>query len=152
MKQLTITSLLLFLFSITSFAQEDTQLIKEFLENNREQLELETSDISDWIITDHHKSRTSGAVHIYIRQILQGIEVNNGVANFAIKNGKVMSMGNRLIGQLASKARYSSSSITPTQAVEKAAEQLQIDAPTNLRIVEPLSKNHLRACLNLGFS
>jgi len=129
-------------------AQSNTEIIQQFLNESYAAQGLTKADVSNWIITDYHQSKTSGATHVYIRQTLQGIEVNNGTANFAIKNGKVLAMGNRLIPKLAQKASYSIPAITPIEAVKKAAEQLGLASPTNLRVLEPLSDKHFK--LNKG--
>jgi PKD repeat protein len=125
-----------------SQAQDYNAVIQSFLEENSSIQGWEKQDITNWSITDQHVSRTSKVTHVYIRQTLQNIPVSNGVANFAIKNGKVMHMGNRLIDNLSRKATYSTPAINPLEAIQKAAEQLELDVPNNLKIKESLSSTH----------
>ncbi len=135
MKKIYLFTLFL-LSSIVMIAQNTSSIIQQYLNDHQKELELSDSDISDWTITDQHTSRQSGATYVYIRQQYQGINVFNGVANFAIKDGKVMSMGNRLISQLENKVTYNTPAIDPAQAIIAAAEHLNLDVPVDLRPIE----------------
>ncbi|MCB0651417.1 MAG: T9SS-dependent M36 family metallopeptidase [Saprospiraceae bacterium] len=135
----TILFLLFSMSSFLTFAQNPEQFIRQYLDEHRRELNLSATDIKDWTVTDQHTSRQSGATYVYIRQQFQGIPVFNGLANFALKNGKVVSMGNRLISGLNEKAGYALPSIDPKEAIAAAAEQLNLPSPTNLRLLEPVS-------------
>lgn len=130
---------ILFSFSQLANAQENRAIIQNFLNDQKTELGLEASDIQDWIIYDSHTSKQSGADYVYIRQLHQGIEVFNGVANFAIKEGKVLHMGNQLEAKLSSRANSTTASINPMQAVEKAAQQLNLTMTEPLKALEPIS-------------
>lgn len=125
---------LLFLLPFVSQAQESNTIIQAFLEENRAAQHWTAADISNWEVTDQHISQKSQVEHVYIRQTLQGLPVYNGVANFAIKDGKVLHMGNRMIGQLAANATATNPTINPLQAIQQAAQQLDLVVPTTLKI------------------
>jgi PKD repeat protein len=126
-------------FSLTTNAQNQQEIIQQFLNDKKDELGLKSSDIQDWIIYDNSQSKQSGATYVYIRQRHQGIEVFNGVANFAIKDAKVLHMGNRLEANLASRANTTTAAINPMQAVEKAATQLNLTISEPLKALEPVS-------------
>jgi PKD repeat protein len=124
------------LFNTLLIAQNPRNIIQDFLEKNYTQQNLSRQDITTWTITNKHTSSASAATHVYIQQSHQGIPISNGLANFTLKEGKVLSMGNRLIANISQKANASKPNITPKQAIQFAAKQLQITAPTALKIIE----------------
>jgi extracellular elastinolytic metalloproteinase len=135
--------LIVALFSNTSlFAQSSTEVIQQFLNEHHSEQGLTKNDVSNWVITSHSTSKQSDASYIYIQQQHNGINLSNGVANFAIKDGKVFSMGNRLVSNLSQKANYSSPTINPMQAIEMAAKQLNIKSPAGLKVLEPITNQH----------
>jgi len=138
MKVLQVT-LLCLLGNLSIFAQSSTKIIQDFLDKNHKEQGLTKSDISNWTITSHHTSKQSGATYVYIRQSHQGIGVSNGVANFALKDDKVFSMGNRLIDHISNKIEYTSPSINPLQAIKAAAKELKIEEPKGLKVLEAIS-------------
>ncbi len=134
---------LLYLLGSTSlFAQSSSEIIQAFLEQKQQELHLTSEDITGWTITNHHKSKQSGATHVYIRQMHQGIPVFNGVANFALKDGKVFSMGNRLVDHIAQNSNYTTPTISPQQAIHLAAKALNLPKPTGLKTIDALSNKH----------
>ncbi len=141
-KQFCLILFVSFFSSISLFAQNSTEIIQQFLDQHHAEQQLTKADVSDWVISSHSKSKASGATHIYIQQQHQGIPVSNGVANFALKEGKVVSMGNRLISNLSAKANYNSPAINPTEAIEAAATHLELPSPTGLKVLEPISAKH----------
>jgi PKD repeat protein len=141
MKQFAFTILGL-LLSTALFGQNPSTVIQQFLDENYAEQKLTKQDINNWSITSHHTSNTSGVTHVYIQQEHQGIPVSNGVANFALKDGKVLSMGNRLVIQLSQKATYTTPTINPMQAIQFAAKQLDLSTPIGLKALEPIDKQH----------
>lgn len=144
MKQLL---LVIFCFLQTILLAQTTDLspseiIQKFLNEKYQELELHKNDIQDWSVTSHHTSKQSGAMHIYIRQNYQGIPLFNGLANFALKDGKVFSMGNRLIDNIQQKIQYSTPSVKPHKAVEMAAQALGLPQPQNLKIIEAINSKY----------
>ena len=81
----SLTFLLFLLSSISIYAQQEA-IIRNFLHENKTQLELKDSDIQDWVIYDNYSSAHNGVSHIYIRQRINGIEIYNAIANFNIKS------------------------------------------------------------------
>lgn len=140
MKQFSLILLGFLCSSIPLLGQNPSQLIQDFLKQHHKEQKLTLSDVSNWSITNHHTSH--GITHVYIQQEHQGIGVSNGTANFAIKDNKVVSMGNRLIANLSQKAQYNSPAISPVEAIQTAAKALDLPEASNLRALEPISSKH----------
>ncbi|MGH1339333.1 MAG: T9SS-dependent M36 family metallopeptidase [Aureispira sp.] len=123
--------------SLTAAAQtiEVQPTIQAFLDQEHKGLSLERSDVNSWIISSQHRSKQSGVTHVYIQQTHQGIPLFNGVANFALKDGKVVSMGNRLVPQIANKAGQQQATVSPQRAIELAATALNLPSPQALEVV-----------------
>ena len=100
MQKLHWTGLLMLLGILSLQAQSQQEIIQTFLEKHHVQQGLTQEDISHWQVSSQHLSNTSGATHVYFHQTYQGIPVSNGIANVAIKDGEVKSMGNRLVAHL----------------------------------------------------
>jgi PKD repeat protein len=128
--------------NMSLFAQSSTETIQAFLNEKQQELNLTLEDIKGWTITSQHTSKQSGATHIYIQQLHQGIPIFNGIANFAIKDGKVFSMGNRLLDHIAQNSKYTTPSIRPKQAILLAAKALELSTPVQLKTIEALSNKH----------
>lgn len=135
-------ALLCLLGNMSLFAQNSTEIIQAFLDQKQQELNLTVEDIKEWTITSHHTSKQSGATHVYIQQLRQGIPVSNGIANFALRDGKVFSMGNRLLDHIAQKSSYSRPSVLPKQAIILAAKALDLPNPTALKTIDALSNKH----------
>ena len=142
MKNLYWTGLFLLSCILSMNAQNQRQIIQGFLNQHYTQQGLTKADITNWEISSQHQSSTSGATHVYLHQTHEGIKVTNGTANLAIKNGKVISMGNRLLDHLAARIQYTSPTINPVEAIQQAANALHIAAPQNLRALEPINNHH----------
>lgn len=131
--------LLFILGNMPLFAQTPTEIIQAFLEQKQQELNLTAADTKEWVITNQHTSKQSGATHVYIQQRHQGIPIFNGIANFALKDGKVFSMGNRLLGHMAQNSKYAPPSVLPKQAIILAAKALDLSTPVKLKAIEALS-------------
>lgn len=120
-------------------AQPSEAIIQDFLQREQSRLDLTASDIINWTISSQHRSKQSGVQHIYIQQTHQGLPVYNAVANFAIKDNKVWSMGNRLISDVARRINTVSPVLSPTAAIQRAAAALDLPTPEGLRVLEAQS-------------
>ena len=94
------------------------------------------------MIYDHYTSEKSQVKHIHIRQKYVDIEIYNAVANFNFKEGKLLSVGNRLQSDIANRVNTTQAILSPADAVLAAAEQLGIPTNTSLKILEPVNKQH----------
>ncbi len=137
---------ILFSFSILGLciginAQVDKNLIQSYLTELSENSELSLEDVSNWEITDSHIDTRNGIQFVYIRQTINDIPVQNGLANFAIKNGRVAHMASRLISELTQKLPSSSPSLSPELAITNAASLLNMPSPSNLNLLKKESEH-----------
>lgn len=109
------------------FAQSKAA-IQAFLESRQAELELKSSDIQNWSITDEYQTKHNGMTHVYIQQEYNNVPVFNGLANFNIdKDGKILSMGDRLVRNLEAKVSSTQARILAEDAIFYAAEALEIE-------------------------
>lgn len=115
-------------------AQQDRQLVQDYLEEHRGQWGLTEADISAWTVTDNVLSKHNQVRHYYIQQTHKDIPVFNAVANANIWQGRVLNMGNSFVSKLENKVNATTPSLTPVQAVEAAAMHLGLNSGS-LRIL-----------------
>ncbi|MEQ8517975.1 MAG: M36 family metallopeptidase [Cytophagales bacterium] len=135
MKKTLLSLIAIVVFILSTEAQEQKQEISEYLNSYAQKSALSIEDIANWEITDNYVDKRNGIRFVYIRQTIKGIPVQNGLANFAIKNGEVAYMGDRLISDLEKNLPSSNPSIGAETAINRAAEQLDIEAPNGLNLI-----------------
>ncbi len=127
---------ILFFSGWTMEAQQVAPLDQTFryLEQHLTDLELTQADLQSPVVTDNYQSKHNGVTHIYMRQTHNNIEVLGGIINANIaKDGKVISLGNRFVSDLANRVNANSASLSVVQAVNAAAHHLDL-TPTGLSI------------------
>lgn len=130
------------LFSTMTFGQENNDIITTYLTENKERLQLERTDIQDWIVTNEVYSKKSQITHIYIQQTHQGIPIFNAVANLAIKEGKVIHSGFSFVKTSSSKVTSKTPSLDAKTAIERAASQLKINKSKSVTLIDKKTNNH----------
>ncbi len=105
------------------------------LDEQRLAIGLQRNDYLNAEITDHHVSKKSGITHLYLRQSHGGLDVVNGTMTVNIgSNGEVIGLGNAFKTGLESAALNARPvSLSAEQAIEKAAEQLNLDVSEPLQ-------------------
>lgn len=107
-----------------------------YLESNTDKLGLANDDLADFVVSDHYVSRHNEVTHIYLQQRLAGIDVINGLINVNVMpDGRILSLGNRFVGNLAVKANATSPQTQPEAALASAADHLDLNLVTP-RILE----------------
>jgi len=129
----------LFMVSSMLHAQDPMPVVRQYLGNRLELFNITKADVADLEVTASHTSRQSGVTHIYLRQRHQGIPVENGVANAAIRDGKVIHFGSRLVSGLSTKARSHTPALTPAEGLAATARQLGLPAPRDWNLVAAVS-------------
>lgn len=135
-------SLLLVFISAITFAQETTQVVQNYLDENRVSLSLTNDDIQDWIITDEIYSERSQLTHVYIQQRHGGIPIYNAVANISIKDGQVVHSGISFIPDARSKVNASTPSISPNAAIQKMASAFELGSANGISLVQTNGVNN----------
>jgi len=122
--KLAITTLLT-VFAFNTFAQQKiASTIQTYLDSHYDEMGLKVQDVNQWTVTDDVTSKKNGIRHVYLAQTINGIALQNGVANFTFdKNGNVAFVGNRFVADLQGKINGGSApSISAETAIELAAK------------------------------
>lgn len=107
----------------------------DFAHQYRDLLGLTELDMAGPEISDEVLSRPTGAWHIYLRQVHDGLAVYNGQLQFNVnRDGKLISLNNSFLPDLASAINTSQPGLTSVQAVELAAEDLNLDSDAEIRV------------------
>lgn len=71
---------------------QTSQLTKDYLNSQLVNLNLKSSDIDDLTVQTNYLDKKTNVEYAYVQQNLGGYPVYNAIANFAIKDGKVVYM------------------------------------------------------------
>ena len=114
-----------------------------YLNANASQFGLSPRDLDNIRVTDQYRDANTGMSHIYFRQIVNGLEVENANFNVTVTaNGRVFTAGGGFVAGLAKTLASSGPvvpALTPTAAVERAAVALGIAAPGQIQLITPPS-------------
>lgn len=137
-----ILALSLVLISAITYAQETTQIIQKFLDNNKERFSLTEEDVQDWIITDQNYSERSKLTHVYIQQRHNGIPIYNAVANISIKEGSVIHSGVSFITNARSKVNSLNPGLNPTSVIQKMGSIFELGVANSISLLETKGDNN----------
>jgi hypothetical protein len=138
-----ITSLLMILFSILGFSQENKGKIQNYLNENKAKFNLTEQDISDWFVESTGSSESTKIETYWIKQRYQGIEVFNGVSNVWIKNDQVINIENGFISNLSGKINTTTPTLSVLSALSKGFSVLN-ETNTNGQITETISPTEFK--------
>ncbi|WP_415376477.1 T9SS-dependent M36 family metallopeptidase [Patiriisocius sp. Uisw_017] len=130
----------LFIVSL-GFSQEYDAALKSFLNTNRSQLGLQSSDYEELKVVSHSFSKSMQLDNVYATQRINGIEVYNSNTSFAVKNNQVLSAKVSFTVNAAQKVNATNPLISALDAITRASSQLQVGSATNLQIEETLGAN-----------
>ncbi|MEE8523859.1 MAG: M36 family metallopeptidase [Thermoanaerobaculia bacterium] len=103
-------------------------IAQRFTREQRELLGLSTSDLAHFRTADEVYSEVGGATHVYLEQIHQGIPVYNGQLHVNVnRDGRVMSVHNAFVPNLATVAPADSPSRSPQEALLAVADHLGLE-------------------------
>lgn len=96
-----------------------------YLEKNKKDLGISSTDIAGAKVTDQYTSSHNGTTHIYLRQRYHGFEVHSANININIaQDGSVINLGNRFISNIEKAVNTTAPSVSVGQAVSSAASSL----------------------------
>ena len=96
-----------------------------YLRSAQTDLSLTDEDLRGLTVKDQVRSERSGMTHIYYRQTLGGLEVANAVSNVNVAaDGRVISMGDRFVSNLAGRVNTLSPAVDARDAILAAGENL----------------------------
>jgi Zn-dependent metalloprotease len=135
---------LLVFTSISLKAQTEIATAKSFLTDNTEKYKLSKTDINDMTVSSAYLSPTTGWYHLYFNQTYQNVEVFNALLNVTMKNGQVVHTTNSFVDNLSVRLSGINTTnaqgiVSPTQAIEKAAQHLNLTSNGITKIQETSS-------------
>lgn len=108
-----------------------------YLRQNAARLGLTETDLADLVVKDQYTTQHNGVTHLYLRQRYHGIEVYNADININIgRNGAVINLGNRFVPALAQAINTDIPQLTPSDAVARFAQKLQLAITAPLQVLE----------------
>jgi len=117
-------------------SDEQFAFAQEYLSENAAQLGVTSADVADLAVTSQYKSSHNGVTHVNVNQRYQGLEVFGGHATVNIgPNGQVIFAGDSLVANLRAGAG-GAVDLAATEAVEAAADALDLDAPEGLQVLD----------------
>ena len=106
----------------------------EYAGENADELGVGKADVADLFVSSAVPSRASGATHVNLNQRFRDREVFGGSATISVaRDGRVFFASGALVSDLAEAS--GEADLSATEAVEAAAEELDLDEPTGLRVL-----------------
>ncbi len=151
-----LAALLLTVSALPSLAVQETTTELEstalsYLESHRGDLGLTAQDLEEASVIDRVVSRHTGALHLYLKQRYNGIEVHNAILNITLtRDGVVAHIGNRFVPDVASAVVPGDVLVSPEQAVTLAASALDLGSPQNLAVLQPAAGRDRKTLFSEG--
>ncbi|MEZ4859392.1 MAG: M36 family metallopeptidase [Flavobacteriaceae bacterium] len=136
---------------VSGISQNIQQSIHKQLEHLLENDKISQPDMQ-WVITSQHTSRTSGILHVYYSQILNGIEIYGTQSSIhSLPNGQVFKANNHFIKDVTQKAAgQTTATIDAVQAVQAAANYFGYSVSENLSVISQKSTLNKETILSKG--
>ena len=117
-------------------AADATSIAYDFVAKYYRHLGLTADDIADYEVTDEVYSKVTGATHLYLRQTYRGLAVYNAMLHINIdRDGRVMSVNNTCMPDIAAAAGASTPTLGAEAAVASAAAHLGIQLGQMPRVI-----------------
>jgi len=99
--------------------------------------EFQEEDVADLLVTSQHRSQHNGVTHVYLRQRFEGLEIYGADTNVNLAaDGSILSAHNGFIPGIRAEINRSEPVLTAAEAVQRAADYLQIELTAPLAVVE----------------
>lgn len=122
-------------------AQDIMGQVRQWMQEHAEEWDLDGTEATMWEVTDTHTDK-DGITYLYLRQTVHDLPVEGGVANFALRNGRVVGSGNRLQPDLLRRVAAPVPALDVRAALRKAAAAVGL-IPRDIRVQERRSKYDL---------
>ena len=132
----TLLSIFLFSLSMSLLAQTEVETAKNYLRQNTEKHKIAASDIDRMLVSNSYLSPTTGWYHVYFNQAYQSIKVYNSLMNLVIKDGQVQYATGSFVSNIAAMATSGPITLTPVQALQKAAQEVNMPISGLIQIKE----------------
>jgi len=136
--------LLLLFIANFAFSQNPTQIIQQYLENNRSDFGLTQEDISDWVIESEANSSVTGITNYHVKQRYQGIDIDHALTNFSLKNNIVFYVANRFEPTIGQRTNTKVPVYGVLQALQVAYQTTGIVGNESLQLLSNPTANHYK--------
>jgi len=123
------------LTSFLGFSQSKLEPIQSYLTAHCSDWKLLPSDVATLEIVSESPSKAVGVSHVYVRQLVNGIPVTNGLATVTLKDGVVVHVASRLKSQLNG-ASLPTPAFNANEALTATLRQLGIKSTESLMVLE----------------
>ncbi len=132
--RVSILTLLSIIFSTVLSSQNPLEIALEDIQRSEK---YDPVDLVDIMVTDQYQSKHNGLTHIYLRQRVDGIEIDGANVNYNIlEDGSIASSGGRFYKNINQKISAKIPTISQTQALQIALSELGIIYNAPLVIIE----------------
>lgn len=144
MKKITLFTIV-FLSVSALFAQYSETTIREMYAAKMQQFQLTQSDIQQFVVTDQYTDRHNGVTHIYLRQVVNGIELFNANSSMHIaKDGQLISLENGFVPAAITKTNATTPAIGVSSAMQSAGNEVGINMQTAMSKADvPMQQNQV---------
>ncbi|MEK7257420.1 MAG: M36 family metallopeptidase, partial [Bacteroidota bacterium] len=130
-------TLILLLLTTLSFSQAMPEAVVRYIEKNRDKWGLLAEDVAGLKVTDSHVSSTSGLLHVYLQQQVEGIPVRKGLASVHLTpEGEVFHENIGFVAHLKEKIETTEMALPPEEAVKNAAVYLYFPIGRQVKLIE----------------
>lgn len=126
-------------FSYFGFAQTNLSLVQQYIRQHASELGINPASNVTVEIMSEAPSKTPGITHVYVRQLINGIPVTNGLATVTIKNGTVVYVANRL--KNVSNTNITIPALNAQDALSKALQQLGVSSTGPIKVLKTTGDN-----------
>lgn len=117
--------------------------IQMYLDQEKENYNLSSSDIADLSISKEFYSKKTKITHVYVNQRYQGINIFNAISSVAIKDNSVFYYANNFISDIASRVNTVSPLINAQAAIESVVASLSLGSIEGLEVLEADQNKYL---------
>jgi hypothetical protein len=112
-------------------------IARQHLIDNAAAYGVTPADVTDLVVTSQYESSHNGIAHVNVQQRRLGVPVNNahGTVNIRVSTGEVVFVGENFTANLVP-APSGEVELAAVEAVEAAADALDLGEPANLQVLE----------------
>jgi hypothetical protein len=135
--------------AVVSNAQYSKSFITDTYRQYAKQYGLSAADVENYVITDQYTDKRGGITHVYVRQVVNGIEVFNANSGFHYLNGKVVSFSNGFVADAVNHTSTTEASIGTSRALQIAGGEVEMAVAAAMSKNDVvLSKNNRELIIN----
>src|SRR5690606_5198497 len=131
MKKLYLSAILAFV-TATAWSQDSRVLntAKAYFSQHSSELGLKSADYQELELQTNYLNEKNNVEYTYVQQYHAGFPVYNAIANFAVKNGEIVSFNHTFQNNVSQKVTASQANLTLEQAAARAAEHFGTNVNT----------------------